>query len=95
MLNTALRPATSPEWSVTHIDEVIAEHNEIIATLASGDMRRAAEAARAHILSFKRALLSAYRAFQRWKRLRCVHAFYLRASSSCCAFSGVTTVQGM
>ncbi len=59
MLNTALHPATSPGWSVTHIDEVIAEHNEIIATLASGDMRRAAEAARAHILSFKRALLSA------------------------------------
>lgn len=44
---------------VTHIDEVIAEHNEIIAALASGDMRRAADAARAHILSFKRALLSA------------------------------------
>ena len=50
MLNTALRPATSPGWSVTHIDEVIAEHNEIIATLASGDMRRAAEAARAYIV---------------------------------------------
>ena len=45
--------------NVAHMDEVIAEHNEIIAALASGDTQRAAEAARAHIFSFKRALLSA------------------------------------
>lgn len=45
--------------SVSHMEEVIAEHNEIIAALASGDSDRAAEAARAHIFSFKRALLSA------------------------------------
>ncbi|MCG7367513.1 hypothetical protein MHZ90_15465 [Pantoea sp. ACRSH] len=38
---------------------MIAEHNEIIAALASGDRRRAADAARAHRLSFRRALLSA------------------------------------
>lgn len=44
--------------SVSHMDEVIAEHNEIIAALASGDKQRAAEAARAHIYSFKRALLA-------------------------------------
>ncbi|WP_380180774.1 GntR family transcriptional regulator [Kalamiella sp. sgz302252] len=44
--------------SVAHIDEVIAEHNEIIAALAAGDTQRAAEAARAHIYSFKRALLA-------------------------------------
>lgn len=41
------------------IDKMIAEQNEIIAALASGDRRRAADAARAHILSFRRALLSA------------------------------------
>lgn len=45
--------------NVAHMDEVIAEHNEIIAALESGDTQRAAEAARAHIFSFKRALLSA------------------------------------
>ncbi|MCZ4060848.1 GntR family transcriptional regulator [Pantoea sp. LMR881] len=51
-------------WATTlsdadHMHEVIAEHNEIIAALESGDSRRAADAARAHIYSFKRALLSA------------------------------------
>ncbi|WP_058972591.1 GntR family transcriptional regulator [Type-D symbiont of Plautia stali] len=44
--------------SVVHMDEVIAEHNEIIDALASGDTQRAADAARAHIFSFKRALLT-------------------------------------
>lgn len=44
--------------SVSHMDEVIAEHDEIIAALAAGDTQRAAEAARAHIYSFKRALLA-------------------------------------
>ncbi|MDI9219708.1 GntR family transcriptional regulator [Pantoea sp. EA-12] len=44
--------------NVVHMDEVIAEHNEIIDALASGDTQRAADAARAHIFSFKRALLS-------------------------------------
>lgn len=40
------------------MDEVIAEHNEIIAALASGDIQRVTAATRAHIDSFKRALLS-------------------------------------
>lgn len=44
--------------NVVHMDEVIAEHDEIIEALESGDKQRAAEAARAHIFSFKRALLS-------------------------------------
>lgn len=44
--------------NVVHMDEVIAEHNEIIDALASGDTQRAADAARAHIFSFKRALLT-------------------------------------
>jgi DNA-binding GntR family transcriptional regulator len=51
-------------WATTlsnaeHMDEVIAEHNEIIEALKSGDTYRVAEAARAHIYSFKRALLPA------------------------------------
>jgi Transcriptional regulators len=45
--------------NVEHMDEVITEHNEIIEALKSGDTRRATEAARAHIYSFKRTLLSA------------------------------------
>lgn len=44
--------------NVVHMDEVIAEHDEIIEALESGDKQRAADAARAHIFSFKRALLS-------------------------------------
>ncbi|WLS78639.1 GntR family transcriptional regulator [Erwinia pyri] len=44
--------------SVTHMEEVIAEHNAIILALEEGDTQRAAEAARAHIQSFKRALLA-------------------------------------
>lgn len=44
--------------SVTHMEEVIAEHNAIIMALEEGDTQRAAEAARAHIQSFKRALLA-------------------------------------
>lgn len=44
--------------SVTHMEEVIAEHNAIIMALEEGDMQQAAEAARAHIQSFKRALLA-------------------------------------
>jgi DNA-binding GntR family transcriptional regulator len=44
--------------NVVHMDEVIAEHNEIIDALESGDTQRAADAARSHIFSFKRALLS-------------------------------------
>ncbi|MCP1437244.1 DNA-binding GntR family transcriptional regulator [Erwinia persicina] len=44
--------------SVSHMDEVIAEHNEIIAALASGDIQRVTAATRAHIDSFRRALLS-------------------------------------
>lgn len=49
-------------WATTlsrevHMREVIAEHEEIIAALESGDQTRAAEAARAHIFSFKQALL--------------------------------------
>lgn len=45
--------------NVEHMDEVISEHNEIIEALKSGDTRRAAEAARVHIYSFKHALLLA------------------------------------
>lgn len=44
--------------SVTHMEEVIAEHNAIILALEEGDTQCAAEAARAHIQSFKRALLA-------------------------------------
>lgn len=44
--------------SVTHMEEVIAEHNAIIMALEEGDTQRAAEAVSAHIQSFKRALLA-------------------------------------
>lgn len=44
--------------SVTHMDEVIAEHNAIISALEQGNSEQATEAARAHIRSFKTALLT-------------------------------------
>ena len=44
--------------SVTHMDEVIAEHNAIIRALEQGNSEQATEAARAHIRSFKTALLT-------------------------------------
>ena len=41
------------------MQEVIAEHDAIIAALAQGDVTRAEDAARVHIYSFKQALLNA------------------------------------
>jgi len=50
-------------WATTlsdagHIDEVIAEHNAIIAALETGSLSAAEQATQEHILSFKHALLS-------------------------------------
>lgn len=45
--------------SAQHMQEVIAEHDAIIAALAQGDVTRAEDAARVHIYSFKQALLNA------------------------------------
>ncbi len=41
-----------------HVEEVVAEHRAIVATLASHDAQAAAEAAKTHILSFRASLLS-------------------------------------
>jgi DNA-binding GntR family transcriptional regulator len=44
--------------SVTHMQEVIEEHERIIAALENHDAEQAGEAARSHILSFRQALLN-------------------------------------
>jgi len=50
-------------WAISfstlgHVDEVMAEHRAIVTALAKHDAQAAAEAAQAHILSFKSSLLS-------------------------------------
>ena len=50
-------------WAISfstegHVDEVMAEHRAIVASLTSHDGAAAAEAAKAHILSFKSSMLS-------------------------------------
>jgi len=44
--------------SVRHMEEVIAEHEAIIAALEQGDVQQAEAATRVHILSFRQALLN-------------------------------------
>ncbi|MDS7721645.1 MULTISPECIES: GntR family transcriptional regulator [Pantoea] len=45
--------------NVSHIEEVIVEHEQIINALEQGSVTHAISAAQAHIISFKQALLSA------------------------------------